>query len=73
MNEYYFSVSISYEECLQFYHGTVKSVQVISEQRKSIRLPAERFRPFISTLGIRGRFRLRLTSENQFVSLEKMS
>ena len=40
---------------------------------KTVRFDAEHLRPFISSIGIRGRFRLILTEQNRFLKLEKVS
>ncbi|AXT30247.1 DUF2835 domain-containing protein [Pseudoalteromonas tunicata] len=72
MFEFFFTINLSYEKCLGYYHGTIKQIQVTSDEGKKIRLPAERFRPFITSIGIRGRYRLRLTETHQFISLEKI-
>ena len=73
MTEYYFALYLSYSECLDYYHGKYKSVQVTEDGGKTVRFDAHHLRPFISSLGIRGRFRLTLTVENQFLKLEKIS
>ena len=71
MQEFYFSMHISYQDFEVIYRGSARHVQVIDDNGKSIRLPAMRFIPWLSQIGIRGRFKLTLTSENKFVSLEK--
>ena len=71
MQEYYFSIHITYQDFEALYRGSVRNVQVVADSGKSIRLPAIKFVPWLSQLGIRGRFKLTLTTENKFVSLEK--
>ncbi|ASD66883.1 MULTISPECIES: DUF2835 domain-containing protein [Pseudoalteromonas] len=73
MKEYFFYMDLSYDKCLGYYYGHYTSVQVIEDGGKSIRFPAERIRPFISSIGIRGRFRLILDDSNKFLSLEKVT
>lgn len=73
MKEFFFTVYLTYEQCMEYYAGTIQFVQVTSDEGKRIRFPASRIRPFISSLGIRGRFRLILSDSNQFISLEKIS
>ena len=73
MTEYFFSLYLSYAECLDYYHGKYTSVQVTEDGGKTIRFAAKHLRPFISSLGIRGRFRLTLSADNQFLKLEKVS
>ena len=73
MIEYYFYLSLSYDECMAYYRGDYEYVQVIEDGGKCIRFPATYIRRFVSSLGIRGRFRLCLTDENSFISLDKVS
>ena len=73
MIEYYFYLSLSYDECMAYYRGDYEYVQVIEDGGKSIRFPSTYIRRFVSSLGIRGRFRLCLTDENSFISLDKVS
>lgn len=73
MKEFFFTLYLNYEECMGYYQGAIQFVQVTSDDGKRIRFPASRIRPFISSLGIRGRFRLRLSDTNQFISLEKIA
>ena len=49
MNEYYFSLYLSYSKCLDYYHGKYKSVQVTEDGGKTVRFDAEHLRPFISS------------------------
>jgi len=58
---------------MAYYRGDYEFVQVIEDGGKSIRFPASHIRRFVSSLGIRGRFRLCLTDSNNFISLEKVS
>jgi len=73
MIEYYFYLSLSYDECMAYYRGDYEFVQVIEDGGKSIRFPATHIRRFVSSLGIRGRFRLCLTDKNSFISLDQVS
>ena len=65
MIEYYFTLRLSYNECMDYYHGRFSSIQVVEDGGKTIRFAATHLRPFISSLGVRGRFRLLLTPENK--------
>ncbi|WP_141138435.1 DUF2835 family protein, partial [Vibrio sp. V05_P4A8T149] len=37
-----------------------------------LQLPASRFRPFLSQIGVKGRFRLTTDQNNKFVKLETL-
>lgn len=73
MKQYLFNVSISYDDYLRVYQGSADHVIVTCDDGLTLQLPAERFRPFVSTLGIRGRFRLTTHDNNQFISLERLN
>ncbi|WP_338362720.1 DUF2835 domain-containing protein [uncultured Pseudoalteromonas sp.] len=73
MIEYYFSLQLSYNECMDYYHGRFSSVQVVEDNGKIIRFAASHLRPYVSSIGIRGRFRLLLTPENKFIRLERVA
>ncbi|EGR2797853.1 MULTISPECIES: DUF2835 domain-containing protein [Vibrio] len=72
MNQYYFSLNISYQTFLAHYSGAASSVQVVTDNGLRIQLPATRFRPFLSQLGLRGRFRLTTDQNNKFIKLETL-
>ncbi len=70
MNYYYFSLNISYNKFLSHYGGVASNVVVNTDRGLRLQLPASRFRPFLSQLGVRGRFRLTTDQSNKFVKLE---
>ncbi|WED23164.1 DUF2835 domain-containing protein [Vibrio sp. JC009] len=72
MNQYTFRLNITYQTFLQHYSGAASSVMVLSEQGLKIQIPASRLRPFLSQLGIKGRFRLITDQNNKFVKLESL-
>ncbi|WP_082305715.1 MULTISPECIES: DUF2835 family protein [unclassified Pseudoalteromonas] len=72
MKQFLFNLDLSYEQCEQIYSGHIKSIQVTSHSGKSIRIPALRFRSFITPVGIKQKFKLKLSDSNQFISLEKI-
>lgn len=73
MVEYYFYLSLTYDECMAYYKGDFEFIQVTEDCGKRIRFPAAHIRRFVSSIGVRGRFKLSLTSQNSFVSLEKIA
>ncbi|MGD8111813.1 DUF2835 domain-containing protein [Vibrio sp. TRT 21S02] len=70
MNYYYFSLNISYQTFLSHYSGAASSVLVITDNGLRLQLPATRFRPFLTQIGVKGRFRLTTDQENKFIKLE---
>lgn len=73
MIEHYFYINLGYNECMDYYHGRYSSIQVTADSGKIIRFAAHYLRPFMSSLGIRGRFRLILSNENKFIRLERVA
>ncbi|AEH33265.1 DUF2835 family protein [Vibrio anguillarum] len=72
MKQYYFTLNISYQTYLAHYSGVASSVQVYTDQGLRLQLPASRFRPFLSQIGVKGRFRLTTDQNNKFVKLETL-
>ena len=73
MVEYYFNLRLSYNDCMDYYYGRFKSLQVIEDGGKTIRFSAHHLRPYVTNLGIRGRFRMLLTQENKFIRIEQVA
>lgn len=70
MNYYYFSLNISYQTFLAHYNGAASSVLVVTDNGLRLQLPATKFRPFLSQIGVKGRFRLTTDQNNKFLKLE---
>ncbi|WP_128644343.1 DUF2835 family protein [Vibrio sp. 624788] len=54
MNHYIFQLNISYQQFLASYSGAASKVQVITTTGLRLQLPATRFRPFLTQIGVRG-------------------
>ncbi|RXJ74391.1 hypothetical protein CS022_04390 [Veronia nyctiphanis] len=67
---YLFTVRISYAEYMQYYSGAASTVIVKTDAGHTLQLPAEKFRPFLTHSGIRGRFRLTADENKRFKQLE---
>ena len=63
---------LSAAKCKQFYAGKIQYVVVTDDYGKTIQLPLSRFRPFMTTTGLRGRFCLLLGDNNKFVELQQV-
>ncbi len=72
MKYYYFSLNITYQAYLAHYSGAASTVLVVTDEGLKLQLPATRFRPFLSQLGLKGRFRLTTDGENKFIKLEML-
>jgi len=72
VNQYLFNMGIPYNEFLQHYSGAAASVVVYTDQGLKLQLPAAKFRPFLTQIGVKGRFRLTTDQNNKFVKLEAL-
>lgn len=70
---YLFNGFISVEKCQQYYRGEARYVIVTTDRGERVQLAFRHFQPYISQLGIRGRFRLIVTDNGEFLQLEKIS
>ncbi|MCF2858600.1 DUF2835 domain-containing protein [Pseudoalteromonas sp. SMS1] len=73
MQEYYFYLRLTHEQCLAYYEGSVEYIQIVEDAGKRIRFPAQHIRRFVSAIGVSGRFRLQLDENNRFIALEKVN
>lgn len=71
MAVYHFSMHMTVEQCEAYYTGAIKYVVVTCDDGMTLQLPIAKLRPFVTTVGIRGRFRLTTGPNNKFLSLEK--
>lgn len=71
--QYCFNIALSNAQCLDYYKGHFQYIQVVADSGERIRFDAIKLRPFVSKIGIKGRFRLTLDSNNRFVSLERIA
>lgn len=71
--EIMFSLNISADEILRYYKGAASVVTTTSIDGRSIRFPASRLRPFMTSTGINGLFAIRFDDENKFIDMRKVS
>lgn len=64
-----FYLNISSEEFLAYYQGHANSVLVRSEDGRSVQLPAQNLRQFLTSDGIRGLFEMELDDANKLLEL----
>jgi len=72
MNRHRFQLRISAETYLEYYRGHARAVIVQAEDGRTIQLPADVFRPFVTASGIAGRFELRLDDNNKLIELKRI-
>ena len=72
MKHFYFRLNISYQSFEQLYRTPNTVVKVREENGKMLQIPAMRFVPFFSQLGVRGRFELILNENNKIEKLQQV-
>jgi hypothetical protein len=72
MPRHRFQLNISAETYLHYYRGAARAVIVQAEDGRTIQLPANSFRPFVTADGISGRFELTLDANNKLVELRRL-
>lgn len=73
MRSFTFRVNISYQVFLQHYSGAASSAVVITENGLKLQLPAMRLRPYLTQMGVRGRFQVAVDDNNKLTTLTKLS
>ncbi|TXH90161.1 MAG: DUF2835 family protein [Rhodoferax sp.] len=56
MREFHFDLAISATEYLAYYRGDVQQVMVRALDGSKVQFPARLLMPFVTTVGVRGRF-----------------
>ncbi len=66
-------LDISAERFIALYQGTAKEVLATSTEGKRVRFPANILRPFVTSLGVQGRFEICFTWDNRFHSINELN
>ena len=64
-------ISITSDEWLKIYKGTVKTVSAMSRDGRRIRFPANILQPFTTHFGVSGSFDIYFDSQGKFSSIQK--
>ncbi|MCE9678861.1 DUF2835 domain-containing protein [Shewanella sp. AS1] len=68
-----FYLNISYQDFLPYYQCHADKVEVREQGGKTLWINARHFRPFLTSAGLSGQFRLELDSNGQFHCLTRLS
>jgi hypothetical protein len=69
---YYFSINVPYSECEALYSPAVPSVVMQSESGLHIQVPTNRLRQFVTSLGVKGRYRMIVDANKKIKAFEKL-
>ena len=74
MREFHFWLDIYYSTFLRHYAGQSATIMVEAEENgQRIKFPSHYLQPFVSHVGIRGRFKITLGNKNNVISLKQVS
>lgn len=73
MKKYYFQLDLPYAQCLDLYQPGNNVALVRAESGEKVQLPCLNLRPYVSRLGLNGRFRLIIDDNNKVMSFEKVN
>lgn len=68
-----FRLTLSADEILKLYRGTTRDVRCLTDDGTRVRFAARHLRPFVTSEGVHGRFRLRFDADRQFLELTKLA
>jgi hypothetical protein len=71
-SEITFSLNISADELLRYYQGVASMVVARSLDGRTVRFPASRLRPFMTTTGIQGRFTISFDDQHKFLEMRRL-
>jgi len=69
---FFFSVNVPYIQCEALYSVTTPTVVMRAEDGTSIQVPSNRLRQFITSQGVKGRFRLVIDESNKIKAFERL-
>ncbi|AXT40328.1 DUF2835 family protein [Alteromonas sp. BL110] len=69
---FYFSINAPYKQCEVLYVPTMPDVVMVSESGLSVQVPTNRLRQFITSDGIKGRFRMVIDANKKIKSFERL-
>jgi hypothetical protein len=72
MTRYRFSISVSTEDWLSFYEGSIQNIIVRTFHGLRVSIPARNFLPFVTYSGIQGTFEITFNENKRIVQLTKI-
>ena len=70
--EFFFTLSVSYDDFLPYYQGRAKRVEVRESHGRVLNINAYHFKPFLTPTGIRGNFKIRIDGQGNLQSIEQI-
>lgn len=73
MQQIRFRIDISAQRLAEYYRGKARQVQVVSDDGRQVRFPAEKLRPFVTASGVQGYFEISYNEYQKFTGLKQLS
>ena len=73
MNWVEIDVSLSADDMLKAYQGSIRTVQGIDVKGRKIRFPAAILREFVTHDGVSGRFQIQMCENNHFKGIKRLN
>ncbi|MBM7071920.1 DUF2835 domain-containing protein [Shewanella sp. 202IG2-18] len=70
--EFYFRLSVSYDNFLPYYQGVAKRVEVREHYGRILHINAYHFKPFLTPQGIEGNFKIQIDDNGTLRKIEKL-
>ena len=70
---FYFSINAPYKQCEVLYVPSMPDVVMVSESGLSVQVPTNRLRQFVTSDGIKGRFRMIIDANKKIKSFERLA
>ena len=67
------SLNVGYQDCMLYYLGELTHIEVEDSNGQRFRIHARHFRTFITILGVRGRFKIKLSATGELLSIKKLT
>lgn len=67
-----FYLNLTADDYQAYYRGSIKYVQTLSLDGRSVRFPANILRPYLTHTGIQGLFEIAFDENNRFSSLKRI-
>jgi hypothetical protein len=69
---YFFSINVPYNQCEALYSPSIPNVVMQSESGLNVQVPTGRLRQFVTSSGVKGRFRMVVDKQNKIRSFERL-
>lgn len=69
---FYFSINVPYIQCEALYSPSIPNIVMTAESGLNVQVPTSRLRPFVTTQGVKGRFRMTVDHNNKIIAFERV-